>query len=188
VGESRWVEEEVVYAMSHRISHLALTMPDTRRDQRFPTVDDAFRLQLEHGDFEDDTLSDAALARVLDDIEMRYARLMRHRRDQILGTLTELLADEGYAVTVAGDWALLVEKAGEPKAVFLTTPRAPDPRDLYFADQLRAPLAASLQSEVEAVVVHMAADLDDDVRALVEWVGKGRGLSSRFMDGAGLHG
>ena len=49
---SRWVQHEVAYALSHGISLLALSLPDTPVEARFASVDEAFRFRLENNDLE----------------------------------------------------------------------------------------------------------------------------------------
>jgi TIR domain len=191
---SRWVEEEVAYAMSHRISHLALSLPDTPPDLRFPTVDDAFRYELDLlRDFAGESGPDAelthdSLRRILDEIEVRYAKLYRRRREQLLGSLIESLEAGGYEVAAAGDWALLAQAAGSAPRIYLTTPRAPTPRDLHSLDRMRATQLQWLPEQVDAVVAHPVADLDATLAELVEWIAQGRRLSTTYMGGGGLSG
>jgi hypothetical protein len=191
--DSRWVEEEVAYAMRHHISHLALTLPRVPRDRRFPTVDDAFRQELDAADLvpgseTDPILTEAALDRVLDAVETRYAGLVRRRREQLLGSLTEILTREGYQVVPAADWAVVAQpsssRGGEAR-IYLTTVRAPSPRDLHQLHGLREPLIRELGGEeLKGIVVHPAADLDKDAHEIVTWIGDGRSLSTLLLDEA----
>jgi hypothetical protein len=187
---SRWVEEEVTYAMSHHIAHLAVTLPGVSREQQFSTIDDAFRLRLRESDLvpgsdADRELTDAALRLVLDEIEMGYAGLVRRRREQIVGSLVEALTEDGCDVTPTGDWGIVARPdAGKPGAtkVFIATVRAPAVADLHLLDQLCEPLRCSDPPMViDASVVHPAEDLDEEVAALVSWVGAGRSLSTVLL-------
>jgi hypothetical protein len=191
--DSRWVEEEVTYAMRHHISHLAVTLPGVPPDRRFPTVDDAFRhlidltTDLRPGTEGDPELTDAALDSVLDLVETRYAGLIRRRREQLLGSLTDVLTREGYQVVPAADWAVVAQPTdgqGSPR-IFLTTVRAPTPRDLFLLHGLRQPLAHdSGAPDMEGVVIHPVADLDAGAHEVVTWVGGGRSLSTLLLNEA----
>jgi hypothetical protein len=191
--DSRWVEEEVAYAMRHHISHLAITLPGVPSDRRFPTVDDAFRRELDAaevvpGTEADPVLTEAALNRLLDLVETRYAGLVRRRREQLLGSLTEILAREGYSVVPAADWAVIAQPSpsrGGQARIYLTTVRAPTPRDLHQLHGLREPLIRELGSgELEGIVVHPAADLNTAAQEIITWIGDGRSLSTLLLNEA----
>jgi hypothetical protein len=191
--DSRWVEEEVTYAMRHHISHLALTLPGVSRDRRFPTVDDAFRheidaaVDLRPGTDGDPELTDTALESVLNMVETRYAGLIRRRREQLLGSLTDVLTRDGYEVVPAADWAVVAQPTDGhgPPRLFLTTVRAPTPRDLFLLHGLRRPLRRDSDiSDMEGVVVHPVADLDAAAHEIVTWVSGGRSLSTLLLNEA----
>ncbi|TQN42486.1 TIR domain-containing protein [Blastococcus colisei] len=191
--DSRWVEEEVAYAMRHHISHLALTLPGVSRDRRFPTVDDAFRHELDAarhlrpGTDGDPELTDTALEAVLDMVETRYAGLIRRRREQLLGSLTDVLTRDGYDVVPAADWAVVAQPTdgNGPPRIFLTTVRAPTPRDLFLLHGLREPLVHEADvARMEGVVVHPVADLDAAAHEIVTWVSGGRSLSTLLLNEA----
>jgi hypothetical protein len=179
--------------MRHHISHLAITLPGVPSDRRFPTVDDAFRRELDAaevvpGTEADPVLTEAALNRLLDLVETRYAGLVRRRREQLLGSLTEILAREGYSVVPAADWAVIAQPSpsrGGQARIYLTTVRAPTPRDLHQLHGLREPLIRELGSgELEGIVVHPAADLNTAAQEIITWIGDGRSLSTLLLNEA----
>ncbi|SNS65646.1 TIR domain-containing protein [Geodermatophilus saharensis] len=191
--DSRWVEEEVAYAMRHHISHLALTLPGVPADRRFPTVDNAFREELDATDIvpgteADPLLTSAALEQVIDEVETRYSGLVRRRREQLLGSLTEVLVNKGYQVVPAADWAVVAHPPSSPGGearIYLTTVRAPTPRDLHQLHGLRQPLIRDPSSgEMVGIVVHPAADLNTVAQEIVTWIGDGRSLSTMLLDEA----
>jgi hypothetical protein len=178
-ARSRWVEEEVAYAMSHRLAHLVLTMPFVRRSQRFPSVDEAFRHRLSMRDLSPNIigglrLSSSALSRVLDLVEVRYAALMRRRHEQIVGSITTLFADKGFDVAPTADWGVIARPppGRGPTRVFVSSVRAPDVRDLRVLDALCEPLRKTRPpTVVDARLVHPAEDVDPDDASLVSWAG-----------------
>jgi hypothetical protein len=181
---SDWVQHEVAFALGHRIAVLGLCMPNTDPAQQFEVVDEAFRLRLGDGDVvagpggagdpEDAVLTDAALARVLREIEMRYSRQLRRRRLQLLGSLNDLFFEAGYSRRPIADWALLAGTGAAPDRVCLITPRAPVPHDFKQVDELR------LRQSPDGVgqVIHETPVLDSHDEALIEWLTEDRPLRS----------
>lgn len=176
-ADSKWVEHEVAYAIGHAIALLALTMPETAKKQRFKTLDDAFRMPLDAGDFEpaadpvepdDRVLKKARLEQVLDAIEAEYSRRMRQRRTSMLGSLRTWLTEAGRAPEPLRDqWAL---RAHDPDGVFMITPGAPLPRDLQRLDDLRG--------DADAHLLFGAPVLPEPDELLFKWIVNGRALTA----------
>ena len=177
---SPWVQHEVTYALSHRIAVLALTMPDARPDARFEVIDDAFRMELAHGQFADAStgvggeLKPDALAAVLTAVELRYARQLRRRRAELLGSVADWLFQHSYTSKQAADWALASTSARGSDHVWLVTPRAPVPGDLRELDRLRSAVGA----DCEGTLVHDTPIMDADDLALIEWITDNRPLAA----------
>jgi len=182
--DSPWVQHEVSYALSHHISVLALTMPDTPSGSLFEVIDEAFRYRLCKEDFHDISveLSDTALKRILNEIEWRCARQVRRRRTQLLGSLNDWLFQAGFRFNPVDDWAVLAEREGESPSVFMVTPRGPTPADLREVDLLRIRVPSADPDKIRGCVVHSTPDQDPDNRALVEWALSGRPLATRGLD------
>ncbi len=179
---SDWVQHEVTYALSHRIAVLALTLPGVDIEEQFEVIDDAFRLLLTDSDFAgsgpEQTLCDTALQRVLDAVEWRYAREIRRRRQQLLGSASDFLMRAGYDRAPLDRWALLATRGAERIAV-LVTPSVPRPSDLRVVDQLRQRVADldGREDGLHAYLVHDVEDHDPDSRELAEWIVADRPLS-----------
>lgn len=178
--DSPWVQHEVSYALSHHISVLALTMPDTPSSGLFQVVDEAFRYRLPQEDLRDPSgeLSEKGLTTILDEVELRCARQIRRRRTQLLGSLNDWLSQAGFRFYPIDDWAVLAEKEGESPSIFMVTPRGPTPADLRDVDLLRIRTRVTNSDEVLGCVVHSTPDQDPENRTLVEWTLTGRPLAS----------
>jgi hypothetical protein len=180
---SAWVQHEVAFALSHGISLLALSLPETRRQDQFPEVDEAFRHRLHERDLVDGALGDAALAAVLDEIESRYARQLRLRRVEMLGSVALWLQAAGVAFDHTPDeWGLAADWPATRGTVFLVTPRAPAPRDLRRLDDLRERREAESGRAVEGCLVYASAVQDEDDEALLRWIVDRRPLNTRLHE------
>jgi hypothetical protein len=185
---SEWVQHEVAYALSHGISLLVLSMPDTPKEARFPSVDEAFRLELPDEDLEpardgvgsnDLVLNVNALNAVLDEVESRYARQLRRRRMSLRGSLEEWLRRAGGNPSPLSDeWAVAVDAPGRAPSVYLITPRAPTPSDLRRLDGLRLQRAKSRGAEVKGRLVFAAPVQDEEDQRLITWIVDRRPLST----------
>jgi hypothetical protein len=179
---SDWVQHEVSYALGHHIAVLALSLPDADPDGRFGVIDDAFRLPIEalelDGAGPERELTDDALARVLDEVELQVARQLRRRREQLLGSLSDFLFRAGAQRSPLEDWALLAELDGHPAKVYLVTPRAPNPHDLRAVDGLRAQTGIA---DCVGAVVHDVADRDAERAALLGWIADARPLAVQSL-------
>lgn len=183
---SRWVQHEVAYALSHGISLLALSLPETTAGGRFPSVDEAFRMRLDAGELEpadepvgadDRILTAAALERVLDAIESRYARQLRRRRTALLGSLVRWFGQAGVEPRPLSDeWALAADRPGGAAGVFLVTPRAPTPACLRKLDGLRTSHPAADGAPVEGHLVFAAPVQDAEDEQLIAWIADRRPL------------
>lgn len=175
---SQWVQHEVAFSLAHRISLLALVLPETQAEDRHRAIPDQLRSWLDDADLDSaDELTEAALARVLDEIELSYGAQLRRRRDDMLAALKEWLERAGADPEPADDaWALGGAWPPGERSVFLVTPRAPVPRDMHALDLLRRRRAASLGRDVGGVLAFGAPVRDADDAALIAWVSDGRPL------------
>jgi hypothetical protein len=176
--DSPWVAHEIAYALERQISVLGLTLPETQTDQCFPTIDDAFRIRLRDDDLTasagdlDRRLTDTSLAWILDEIEWRYARLMRRRRQQLLGSLRDWLRLAGHREVAERGWALIAADANGVETAYFVTPRAPTARDVQEVDRVR-------EKRNDGLVVFAAPAQDPDDAALIDWICEGRPLADK---------
>lgn len=180
--ESKWVRHEIAYAHARRIEIQALTLPDTSRTEQVPSIDDAFRLRLsKHDILSNGTLSKDALATTLDEIELAHARAIRRRREQILGSVTEKLRNDGCTCSLTDDWCVFASGPNGESGLFWVTPRRPEPKDFHFLSQQheRVKQNGSFTS-LEASVVHVSGRLANDHQELLDWLSSisGRGLTT----------
>ena len=179
---SQWVQYEVAFALSHSIALLALSLPETRREDQFPEVDEAFRHRLYEGDLsgagEDRVVTDVALARVLGDIEDRYARQLRLRRTEMLGSVAHWLdqARVGFVAT-EDEWSLAADWPNAEGTVFCVTPRAPVPSDLRKLDGLR-----EQNKSAGGCLVYASPVRDESDEALLHWIIDKRPLDTRLHE------
>jgi hypothetical protein len=186
---SEWVQHEVSYALSNRIPVLALALPGVDAADRFAVVDEAFRLRLEPTDLAssnaeiltdtDQILTEPALQRVLDAVEWRYARSLRRRREQLIGSASDFLLRAGFERATLDEWALLATR-GEERLAVSVAPRAPRPEDVRVADRLRHRLVQTYGEECVrgGWVVHDTHDRHPPARELVEWIVSDRPLET----------
>lgn len=188
-AHSEWVRHEVVFALAHGISLVALTLPGTPRRMRLASIPDDLRTALSVDDFtrgrllRDRMLVPAALRRIVWQVEWEHARRLRRHREQLVDTLSDWLRSAGHDVSALPGW-MLAATGGSQSGIYLVSPRAPTPRDLHRADLARRDVDPS----TPAVVAHNAELLDEELRALNLWIGEGRNLSTAVHAGLRLLG
>ena len=174
---SRWVEHEIAYAHSHRIGVLAVTLPGTDDSQLIGSIDEAFRFRLAPDDeTADQDLTDDALSRILDRVEIAHARALRRRREQLLGSLRDKLMMDGCTCEPVGNWAIVATAVGKKPAAFLITPRRPRPEDLHALHTVHIGASSTTGLDLSAALVHEIEHIDGTQRALLEWIGESRQL------------
>ena len=181
---SRWVRHEIAYAHSHRISVLSLAMPETGDAELFSAIDDAFRVRLSAADLQTrGDLTATTLSTILERIETAHARSLRRRREQLVGSIVDSARRDRCACDAVADWALLVTADGRRPAVFLVTPRRPQPKDLLALDGIRRRTASNVDSStaLAAAVAHDVQHMPEDHRRLMDWIGHPRKLGVRRL-------
>lgn len=177
LGESKWVQHEILYAHSHRIEVLALTLPDVDDSQLTPSIDDAFRIRLTENDLSNGELTPGCVRRILEKIESAHARAIRRRREQTLGSLTDRLRSDNCRYDLIDDWTIFASGDGRKPSFFLITPRRPRPGDLYDLDMRRE----KTRRKAAAAVVHEVEHMADRHRNILQWIGKPRNLGIRML-------
>ena len=170
--ESPWVQHEITYAHSHRIDVLAITFPDVSSPQLVPAIDDAFRIRLTQADLTaDGHLTAAKLGALLAEIEFTHAKALRRRRDQLLGSLRDKLRMDGCTVVPVTDWGILATASRREPAVFLVTPRRPQPEDFYALHIARRDKTPHVRSNnLAGAIVHDVEHIADERRRVLAWI------------------
>ena len=184
INKSEWVEQEVMYAFTHSIEVLAITMPGVNQSQLIPSVDESLRIRPEPRHIANGRLTDAGLNSVLTRIEQAHASALRRRREQTLGSITEWLDRCGHKWRQVGDWSVVAIGTPWQARVLVITPREPCPADLqalhYTQQQTRR--ANVLCHDASATLVHRGVAMAADQRKLLEWIAKPRKLGMETLD------
>ena len=175
VRKSRRIEHEISYALSHHISILPVAMPGVDSES-FPYVAEAFRLPLCSTDLAGDKLTDESLERILGEVELRHARALRRRREQLLGSLRAKLVKDGGCCRPVEDWAVVASVPRGGHSVFSLTPRRPSPGDLYHLHQIHSKASRDAGGNLKAALVHASEDIDVAQESLLDWIREGKGL------------
>lgn len=180
---SRWVQHEITYAHSHRIDLLAITLPGVPDAQLVPAIDEAFRIRLRESDCTDDgRLNTAKLGSILERIELAHARALRRRREQMLGSLRDKLHKDGCSCAPLADWAIWATADRKIPAVFLVTPRRPQPEDLHAAHLLRRDVANRTgRRDLSGAVVHEVEHIPEERQRVLDWIGEFAQLTTRRL-------
>jgi TIR domain len=189
-ANSSWVEHEITFAHTHRLGIMSLKLPETTQKQLVPAVLEDLRVRLAAADLNGPatarTLTESALARMLQIVDERHAQAYQQRREILMLESDRELRRRGYAVTPIGHWQLLATR-GKQDEVVLATARAPEAADLLAVESLRA--RTRLPGRVSrGWVVHPLEDIDPDRARLIGWLSRYRrvGPSPLMMLGSRL--
>lgn len=169
IRQSKWVMEEVLYAMHHKLGLLSacwevIAGDATRRVCEIPA---GYRSIVREGDItgtgEAASLREERLAELLDEVETVHARAMARRRKELLnGFLREVGA---LPVRWHGLWRLSID--GKSETYVEVTPRPVRARDLFNCEQNR-------EGAAESYVLHAGIDFAAADRQYIEWIGNGK--------------
>lgn len=173
---SDWVFDEVDYALSHTMGTLILQWPGDPNP--VPGSKGLGRSLLAPSDLMTDAhgydiLTDAALDRIVAEVEMAHAQGLVRRRRMLVRSVEEAAAAAGCTSCVpTQSWRLLVEQNGASTLVGVT-PRLPTAGDLQELDQAREATGVG----IAAVLVHSARVLRPVRRDHLVWVAGDRDLT-----------
>ena len=182
IRDSPWIRHEIVYALQHRITVQALTVPNLPASKRMSELD-GFRTELALADLvparrrRDRVLTASALTRTCRALEVLHADRLHRHREQLMGTLADWLRQAGNTVTLGPDWTVVADD-GAAETLYLVTPRAPTAGDLHRAHLARE----ARRSGLPAIVAHNPRDLDAAAVALNAWVADGRNISTAIHE------
>ncbi|SPF33890.1 hypothetical protein SBA4_1360030 [Candidatus Sulfopaludibacter sp. SbA4] len=141
-AQSKWVaEDEIGYALSHRLGLLSLAWPELKSAPGFPMIPPDRREQLSPDDLEEDgRLTSEAIERTTLRIEREHADQLRARREGMVKNVSELLAEAGHKTIRLGPYSLLQPRSA-PEAeliedlVIRVCPRPANHRDMFELGQ-----------------------------------------------------
>jgi hypothetical protein len=171
---SRWVFDEVDYALSHQMGLLILQWPDNPKP--IPGSGDLPRMALSSADLTKDAhgydiLTLTTLDRVIHGIEKAHAHGLVRRRRYLVRSVEDAARDAGATCIPLRDWSLDVTLPPRHSIVGVT-PRTPAAEDLQRVDQARI----KIDPDARAMLVHPTRNLRDDTRTHLEWIIHGRDL------------
>ncbi len=186
IRQSKWVQHEVTYALSNRISVISLRPPNVSKQDLIPSLDPAFRLDLNPDECRNDgTLTSAALDRILSRIQIEHAAAIRRRREQLLGSLREILRMKGgYKSVLPVEDRAITAMTSNGLEIFLATPRVPRPADLFAVHRLHGSLCSAGQKgciPISRTVVHEVDHILSTRKELLEWISKSGGVKIRTL-------
>ncbi|CQD20998.1 hypothetical protein BN1232_05113 [Mycobacterium lentiflavum] len=171
---SKWVFDEVDYALSHQMGLRILQWPGNPRP--IPGSDDMPRIALSAADMTTDAhgydiLTPTALDRVIDEVEKAHAHGLVRRRRMLVRSVEDAARIAGATCIPLRDWSLDV-KFPTLRSIVGVTPRTPASEDLQRVDQART----TIDPDAGAMLVHTARNLRDNTRTHLEWIIHGRDL------------
>lgn len=180
-GLSKWVLEEVHYALRESLGILIISFPEV--DDQLRGTEDLPRFDLAEGDLVPDSggqrvLTADALGRVVQRIEAIHAKaLVRRRRRLVLHTRAAaekadlVVAELPHNVMLVREPPAALGK--RPRYLVHFAPRPPQPKDLYALDSARDGHGGQ---DIEAVLVHATSQLPKDSSDLLDWCGTDRNI------------
>lgn len=181
VTASRWVQEEVVFAVTNRLGLLAVRVPN---GAKLPIISDHRRMNLPgRSILGSGELSPPWLERVCHRISLIHSLAMLRRRHQMLQAMRNALLNEGVVhqrSTTTGFLEAYPPKrtTGNPYRVWLS------PRPAELSDFHRIDLESGLSANPRAVLVSPAASMVGQRPAGMRWLGQTTNI--HFFDEADL--
>lgn len=186
IRDSGWVQYEISYALSHRISVMAITPPNIAQERLAP-IDEAFRYRLLESDMQDGRIKEDCLHKLFERIETAHAGALRRRRDQLLGSLIANLRSDGCTCEPLDNWAIVATAPKRRPSVYLVTPRRPRTEDLRTLDMIHGQAEATRGvSGIGACLAHDVEHMADHYGDLLNWVASPRGLGIERLDNCQL--
>ena len=168
--ESEWVQREIEYATHNRIRTLALNLPDC--ENNVSKIDESYRIRVEDNNLtKQGTMTQEALRRTLDNIELVHASALLKRRLQLLGHVKNKLRSDGYFCQPVEDWSILATgRDGKESQLLWLTPRLPEITDFFGLYHQYARIAGEITQHLKGAVVYDLSDFSDEHQALMDWL------------------
>lgn len=174
--DSKWVLEEVHYALRHTLGMLIVSLPGSTLT---PGTKDLPRITLQANQLETATgdqliLSQAALEYVTQQVEDIHAHSLVRRRRRLVHHTRTAAERGGYTVTEKPGPTLVLQRDDYPSAVVRFSPRPPRPEDLLIVDTERSSVEGD---SVSAILVHAEESLRKPRAELLTWCAGTRELT-----------
>lgn len=172
---SKWVYDEVDYALSHVMGILIIQWPG--KPKQVPGSAGLPRLILKRADIVKDEhgydiFTASAIVKIIDKIEEAHAYAIVRRRKNLLIGIQEAARDTGASCVPLKDWALDITGANKKRSIVCVTPRLPTCGDLQHLDKIRN----KISPKASAQLVHAARYLSDSRMDHLKWVIRGKRL------------
>jgi hypothetical protein len=174
-ADSRWVHDEVYYALAASLGILIVSFPEARE---LPRTQNLPRIRLNDTDLKPGrggqrVLKAGTLDRLALEVEAIHAKALVRRRNRLVLHARDAAEKAGFVATERPDGLLLVSdpapagaSRGAPRHLVHFVPRPPQPKDLFFVDAERRRLR---DPRPEAVLIHATSRLSRDSSGLLQW-------------------
>lgn len=180
--ESKWIFEEVNFALENDIGILVLTWPDT--SVRVSNTQGLNRIKLSFHDLEAGSrgpkLKDAILSKILVEIETIHASSLLNRRISLINSLEEHFSSQ-YRIKKLSSWCLLTEPlfVDLNPAILGITPRKPSAEDYYTVDTL--PYCDLDVNQSNRFLIHLDTALSPEDESFINWLDQISNIRTKLM-------
>jgi len=186
-ADSKWVaEEEIGYALNHRLGLMSLAWPEVKKSPVFPMIPPDRREVIGGDELDvDQKLVATALDRVMLRIEREHADQLRARRERIVADVASLLQAQGTNPIRLGAHSLLLPavKAQEVKTAETVVRVCPRPANYWDLYELGAECAQRRKGDdrPNAWVVSSAGGYPETLR-VAQWIAAIQAPEVQFHD------
>ena len=167
--KSKWVYDEVEYALAHTMGVLIVRWPGN--PEPVPGSAGLSRFELKDEDAVKDThgydiLTSEVLDKINSAVEAAHARAIVRRRRNLLQGFQDSARERGATCIPLKDWALDVTDATGAQSIVRVSPRLPTCGDLQQLDETRKEIAPSAAAQL----IYAARHLNESKRKHLQWV------------------
>lgn len=171
---SKWIFDEVDYALSHQLGLHIVKWPGNVMET--PGTSGLQRQEITEPEIVSSKgykiLTRAALDRVTSNIEAEHARSMMRRRRYLLVSTQEAARDAGMECTFLPGWRMIV-KDQERSFIVQVTPRLPTADDLCELDEIRG----KYPDNPSGILIHATRRIPAKRRSVLYWARGQRDIS-----------
>ena len=167
--KSKWVYDEVEYALAHTMGVLIVRWPGN--PEPVPGSAGLSRVELKRRDITKDShgyeiLKQKALDEINSAVEAAHARAIVRRRRNLLQGVQDSAKERGATCIPLKDWALDVTDATGAQSIVRVSPRLPTCGDLQQLDETRKEIAPSAAAQL----IYAARHLNESKKKHLQWV------------------